>query len=369
MQTVERRTPLLALVAVLLMYAMLGLAYIGAVPAWRGADELAHFGYVRHLALGRGLPVLGTRSADYPMGPSYEAHQPPLYYALGALIYRSGWGPEEVASLRLRVFSLVIGALVGLAAWLLAREVWPSDPAAWILSAEFVLLLPSQTSLFATVNNDSLTQLLFGLVLWLSARVLAKGLSARASCLLGALVGLAMLTKASAALLLVVVPLAITLAVQRQDQGRQGSVGGRAVVCLLAFFGAVGAVGGWWLWRNASLYGDPLGMKALQLYFRSAPSPEYFMKRVGLTYGQYWVLVASWCFRSSFAAFPGMGNRTLFLAAQVYWAYALSWAAALAGHAASRRRAEPEDAVRYALWMLVMTVLLLLGAHARLNSV
>jgi len=123
-ETAEKWRSAGGLAAVLLAYALLGLAYVRAVPAWRGADELAHFGYVRHLAFGRGLPVLGSESADYTLGPSYEAHQPPLYYAVGALVYRAGPRSEEAACVRLRVFSLVIGALAGVAAWLLARQVW-----------------------------------------------------------------------------------------------------------------------------------------------------------------------------------------------------------------------------------------------------
>lgn len=369
MEPIERRAHTLMLGAVLLAYIVIGSAYARVVPAWRGADELAHFGYVRHLALGKGLPVLGTKGADYPFGPSYEAHQPPLYYALGSLVYRVGSPSEEAASVRLRLFSLVIGVFVGLAGYLLAQQVWPHRPAAWVLTSAFILLIPSQAALFATVNNDVLTQLLFAVVLWLAARVLVRGASAKSAGVLGVCTGLAVLTKASAALLLALVPLALVLAAQRGSGAQGGLTGRTAVMCLLAFLGSAAAVSGWWLWRNAVLYGDPLGMRALESYFRSAPSPEYFIRRVGLTYGQYWELVASWCFRSSFAAFPGMGNRTLFLAPAVYWVYAASWMLAAGGMVACARREEADAGRRHALWLLVMTSALLLGAHARLNSV
>lgn len=369
MGPIERRAHTVMLAAVLLAYVVIGIAYARVVPAWRGADELAHFGYVRHLALGRGLPVLGTRASDYPFGPSYEAHQPPLYYALGSLVYRVGSPSQEAASARLRLFSLVIGILVGLVGYLLAQEVWPHRPAAWVLTSAFILLVPSQAALFATVNNDVLTQLLFAVVLWQAARVLVRGASAKSAGVLGVCTGLAVLTKASAALLLALVPLALLLAAQSGSGARRGLTGKTAVVCLLVFFGSAAAVSGWWLWRNAVLYGDPLGMRALESYFRSAPSPDYFIRRVGLTYAQYWELVASWCFRSSFAAFPGMGNRTLFLAPAVYWAYAASWMLAAGGIAASGRRGEADAGRTHALWVLVTTAALLLGAHVRLNSV
>src|SRR5947209_4742735 len=76
-----------ATVLVLAVYLGLSAGHIRYTPIARSSefnyinapDEAAHLGYVRALAVGHRLPVRGD--AEFP---TYEWHQPPLYYALAS---------------------------------------------------------------------------------------------------------------------------------------------------------------------------------------------------------------------------------------------------------------------------------------------
>jgi len=365
----------LGLYGVFAAYFVLGLLYAWAVPPWRGADELAHFGYVRHIALGRGLPVLGGPESLDPRGPSYEAHQPPLYYLVAAPVYLAFRGARpEAVNTAIRVLSLILGALSGALVLLLLKAVFPNRPNVWILGTAFYLLIPSQVSLFATVNNDVLTQLLFTLTLLLCVRCINNNSKPTAAGVLGLVTGLAVLTKASGLLLVVPGLAAIAIGFQEgdgspPDANQPSRKPADAVLGLLLYLLAFAAVAGWWLWRNKVLYGDPLGMSAITSYFARSPTPDYFLRRVGLSYGQYWLLVISWTFRSSFGAFPGLGNRTLFLPNSVYWVYGLAWLAVGAGALKMVISGHTERRQKTPVLLALLTLVLLLAAHVRLNSV
>ena len=66
-------------------------------PPFEAADEHRHYAYVRHLARGYGLPAQGIPVADLEhYGPFQEASQPPLYYALAALVTAGWWHAVRV---------------------------------------------------------------------------------------------------------------------------------------------------------------------------------------------------------------------------------------------------------------------------------
>ncbi len=72
--------------AILVLFAVLSIVYNVATPLFEGPDEAAHFLYIDYLATGKGLPALD----DAPREVLWEGlQQPPLYYALGALL--TGW--------------------------------------------------------------------------------------------------------------------------------------------------------------------------------------------------------------------------------------------------------------------------------------
>ncbi len=64
----------------LLVYLFLASSYFFIVPIFEGPDEWTHTGHVKYIAEGNGLPVM------LPGQGIWGGQQPPLYYALGALL-------------------------------------------------------------------------------------------------------------------------------------------------------------------------------------------------------------------------------------------------------------------------------------------
>ncbi|HLY65044.1 MAG TPA: hypothetical protein VKU60_05880, partial [Chloroflexota bacterium] len=191
------------LVLIVLLYLVLALAYARATPAWQAPDEPAHFNYVRELAETGDLPVLepGAYPASVvPLAPSarptdisafqYEAHQPPLFYALAALAYKLN--PSLFA---VRALSVLFGALLLPVAFWCSRLSVPQCPWLWLAASAFVAFIPVQLFDAGSAENDTLGELITSLLL-LVYLALVSGWSSRWRwAMVGGLAGLAVLTK------------------------------------------------------------------------------------------------------------------------------------------------------------------------------
>ncbi|NLE99376.1 MAG: hypothetical protein GX601_00205, partial [Anaerolineales bacterium] len=128
------RVGLWVLVAV---YLVIGALYAVFTPVWQVPDEPAHYNYIRSLAEGRGLPVLEPGDYDQELmteltsrrfppdlsvdSVEYGDHHPPLYYLLATPVYILSGG--RVVPLRL--FSVVLGAVLLLVAFRVVRTIFP----------------------------------------------------------------------------------------------------------------------------------------------------------------------------------------------------------------------------------------------------
>ncbi|HLB11853.1 MAG TPA: hypothetical protein VJO15_02740, partial [Dehalococcoidia bacterium] len=203
--TVKHHQAPALLALILLAYLALGSAYALNTPLWQAPDEPAHFNYIRDLAQGRGFPVL--QMGDYDQGymeqivaarfPQdmaidrirYESHQPPLYYLLQAPIFLSLEGrslPEQVYTLRL--FSLLLGALLLATIYRAARLIVPGEPVLALGVTGLVAFIPQHLHISGSINNDILGELLLSVVLLLllvrmgrSGRVQGSGSRVRAN--------------------------------------------------------------------------------------------------------------------------------------------------------------------------------------------
>lgn len=321
------RVPISALLGILLFfYFLLGLGYLLLIPPWYGADELAHYGYVRHLAEGRGIPLLGQ--AEYPGGPSYEAHQPPLYYCLLVPFYLLSRSlPEVFQAYLLRSLSLLLGGVTLLITFFLVRYLCPQTPEKALYSVT-LFGLPAVVSLFASVNNDALILLLSALGLWLNVQLFCQGVRWGRVFGVGLVSGLAVWAKMSGLSLVLVGLFSLLLAGERGGgkglkkvfgQGWGIFVGVYLIIVLL--------ISGPWLMRNSRVYGDPLAARQVESFFlqRGTPTPEYFYQRMGFSAGTYWLFVGQWFIRSFVGAFPGRGNHFIFLPTPLYGFFWLLW--------------------------------------------
>ena len=263
-----RNAPLLLL---LLAYLAVGGLYAARTPAWQAPDEPAHYNYVRQLAEGK-LPTIEASDYDeayrrqivsskfapqYAIAPlTYEDWQPPLYYFLQTPVYLLSDGQL----LFLRLSSVLLGTGIVVAAYGVARTIWPRRRWWALVTASFVAFLPQHVAMLASVNNDTLAELLVGAMLWLLLSTLLAPMAAerrqRRWWLLGLLLGLGFLTKATVYMMAVVLGLALVVFYRdRRAQLRRAATR----VVLPAF--VLGAP--WWL-RNLVVYSglDPLGIQA-----------------------------------------------------------------------------------------------------------
>jgi len=277
------------LIVILSLFLILGVVYSIVTPLFEASDELWHYPLVRHLSTGGGLPVQDPEN----VGPwRQEGSQPPLYYALMAaatawidtsdaddvrwLNPHADMGvphpdrnvnmvihtereqfPYRGTVLAVRVvrwLSVLMGAVTVWAAYALARVVVPGDEVVALATAAITAFNAMYLFVTASVNNDALVIMLCALALWLMAQYLAHPPTPTHWVLLGAIIGLAALTKASALGLLGLAGLLVAYRAWRVGSWRDLFVNGVLVGVPVLL------VSGWWFVRNWRLYRDPLGL-------------------------------------------------------------------------------------------------------------
>lgn len=282
-----RRTGI-ALSLIVGLYLCFGAWHLAATPMFEKPDEEWHAAYVAYLAERGQLPPLVI---DEDLNPAYQiAGHPPLYYATSALIIRAlglqlappaldsnpFWAypapgtvpdnknrflhspaeisqPEFAALYLLRGLSLILGIGTIIAAFGIGR-VLTGQAMLGLMSAALVAVLPQYTFIASSISHDALVASLSGLGILALVFALTRDDAWKYWIFFGGAAGLAALTKASALLLpLFGAAVAVAVGVHRRSKrtairGVGASLGLWLVIC------------GWWYVRNATLYGDPLGI-------------------------------------------------------------------------------------------------------------
>lgn len=263
--TGRRLTPIL--IAIVVMYLLLGGLYAALTPPWQVPDEPAHYNYVAQIAgAGRCCPVITPSDWDSPYLEElkaeqfpedadlstigYEDHQPPLYYLLAWPVFLATGGDL----LALRLFSVLLGAGVVLAAYGVVRRLFPQNGVLALATAAFVAFVPQHLAMMAGVNNDSLAELIAGLLLFVAiGYVQSAHRRWTHPAVIGALVGMAFLTKLTIyGPALAVAGLAVLLRwrIERRSVGwLAGQVAWVAGIALV--------LGALWWGRNLAVYGWP----------------------------------------------------------------------------------------------------------------
>jgi 4-amino-4-deoxy-L-arabinose transferase-like glycosyltransferase len=247
-----------ALAAILIGFAILALVYSLVTPLKYGPDEPAHFIYIRSLATTFSPPPIArTQTHTEDSIASHEGHQPPLYYAVMAVPYAilNAFGPPADTIWRvLRILGIAIGVFWIYFVYRLAREYFASEAYA-LATAAFVALIPNAAYTAGVVNNDIMIALLFT---WAMVPILrffkTESLSNREAAALGALTGLAILTKAQALILVGVFAIAALAVCRRRHYANAGGVLRAAAIVL----GVAVIVSGWWFVRCWIVYGTPM---------------------------------------------------------------------------------------------------------------
>lgn len=341
---------------IIAIHVMLGSAYWLYRPYGAPPDEGPHGLYVRELAVERRLPVFSASDRD-----NYEAHQPPLYYALGVPFYliAKTVGADEPAS-GVRLLSLILGGLCILVAYSAVSVLLSGRSGTALACAGFVAFLPMHVALSSSVANETLTELVFGLTLLLVGRMLVHGASWQNTRWLGLVLGAGLLTKTSCVLLFPIVVLAYSLLWQRGALSPKGALRHLGAVAGISL-----ALGGWWLIRNTVLYGDPFALTKFEEAFAHTAKPDFWLSR-GWPWVQYFMLVTGWTFASFWGVF---GHMKVFMPSVIYYILAgVTLAAALRCiRPVAELRASSAGARDIILVYLVATVLVLL-VFVRFNT-
>jgi hypothetical protein len=325
-----------ALTAVLVAFLVLGAVYSIATPLFEAPDEVQHFFHVKHIADGKGLPVL------LPEGEALyaqEGGQPSLYYLLGAMAsfwidtgnaddllqynpYVNVGIPSLVGNKNvilhatreafpyrgavlavhlLRWLSVLFGVLTILATYLVALEVIPGQRALALGAAAITAFNPQFIFTTSTVNNDGLLVALCSLAVFFSVLILTRGPSRWRWVGVGFTVGLAALTKLTGVGLLA--PVLVVVAIIAVRRSRRAAMEGAIIVV-----GLVAIVAGWWYMRNWFLYEDITGMSR---FFEALGAPpgrrltldqfvgelEGFRLSYWAVFGWFNVLAGRWVYR------------------------------------------------------------------------
>lgn len=322
-QAANRRLAVVALGLIVAAYLVLATFYSVVVPLGEGPDEPGHAGYAFFLARENRLPVqrFDPSQSDVPG----EGHQPPLAYLLAsaavrllppdartpdvvgnprfmwnggdqanALVHGSReywpWQGSTLAWHLARLVSVGLGAVTVVLTFLVARQIDcrlqiadyslrdSQSPISNlqspmpVLAAALVAFNPQFLFTMALITNDALLVTLSALLLWLVVRTrnrepgTANLPSIVHALAVGVVLGLALITKQSAMLL---VPVALWSVLPKRDWSR---VWARRALAQAAAI-TVGAIGvaGWWYIRNRRLYGDLLGLAAFRAEFATQP--------------------------------------------------------------------------------------------------
>lgn len=355
------------LALLLAIYLGLGLTYAIQMPLFESPDESSHLSVIHYIARRRRLPPRRLPERRITTGAAMAAslrwaeppryYTPPLYHALGALLtapfpmtdlpdrlipspsWEAGYAPQANsdpwnknvyvhlpdetlagsptvrAAAMLRAVSLLCGAMTVICAYALARTLWPQRPDLALGVAGWIALNPEFLSLSIGVTNDPLTIALFSLALVWMIRLMSRPrkdveMPCRPAAWagLGALVGVGMLAKQSAMMLLPLGGLAILgphlpSREQRRPEWYSDQVLRQVVVEGAAFGVTALLVGGGWYLHNALRYGIGDAMGLATHFLSQPPLTSFGLREVWQVFRSYWaafgwtlVLAPTWVY-------------------------------------------------------------------------
>ncbi len=273
-------------VLVWLAFIILALAYSIITPPFEMGDETRHYAVVKYMADTGKLPIQEPGEAQYHW--SHEGNQPPLYYALLALV--TSWidtgtwqdvywyNPHTTVGVPLRPdnknmtihtdqetfpwqdytlavrlgrwVSISLEAVTVAVAYLIALQLFQGQRWLSVATMSLTAFTPMFIFISSAINNDNLVVMICTVTLWRLIRLAQGEPTWGQIAWLGIWVGLGTLSKLYAWGLLPLTGLVLLW------HGYQTRAWGRMIGQGLFFGGMVFLVAGWWYIRNIILYGD-----------------------------------------------------------------------------------------------------------------
>ncbi len=324
-------------------FVLLAWAYGLTLPAWENLDEAEHFSAIRYVVETGRLPVHEAAvQAEYYF--RQEASQPPLYYLLMGGVVRLlslptadanaylvhnpflACGPADQPYNRnalyhnphreappwrgawltlhvLRAVSPLLQLVTVVGVYAIARLVLPQHSAIALLAAALTAFNPQFLLVASGVNNDNLVTPLATVGVYLTLRARQQGFTWKYCVGLGALAGLAGLSKLSGLLLLPFIGLALLEIAWRS---RATSHVSRFVFYGVLTGAAAVAVCGWWFWRNWQLYGDLTALAPMLDWVGRRGGSSLPLNESGLMFRSFWGQLACAFYSDGFYLFFGV---------------------------------------------------------------
>jgi Dolichyl-phosphate-mannose-protein mannosyltransferase len=236
----------------------------------------SHFGVDERLARVQYIKKVAQTWVAPLASDGWEMFQPPLYYYIGAIVYRI-FGSDASALKAVQFISCLSSAGLALLAFLYCRVFFRENIRAQWLAMAFAAFLPMNIYITPRINEDTFAGFVIATAIYGFVRWGKEELSFKQAALLGIGVGAAMLTKFSA--LVVMLGGLMFLGIRAFSHCRKKDWALVGVYLLSVFL-----VCGWFYGRNVAFFGKPfVGNWDPVSGFRHGQSPrsrtpEYYLQ-------------------------------------------------------------------------------------------
>ncbi|HUN54403.1 MAG TPA: hypothetical protein VMU29_04530 [Smithella sp.] len=231
----------------LCIWTILACNNIFKLPAALGFDLEGHIEYIRYVADNMSLPYASD---------GWQMFQAPLFYVLSAVVYKafSGFLNNIPMEQILRVLPMLFGALQIELGYRTMKLVFPNRNNLQIIGTWICGTMPMNIYMSQIISNEPLAGLLSAIVLFLCIKgiIVPNNNSIRSAAILGLFLGLALLSKAHAIVLIPIVAIRHLMMYSSEAKMRKN-------LCkpFLTMAGVAFLVAGWYYIRNWIKLGKP----------------------------------------------------------------------------------------------------------------
>ena len=234
------------------LWVLLAANNFGKIPVHIGFDIKGHMAYVHYVAENWRVP-LPTEG--------WTMFQAPLYYLISAPIYGllARFLSPEGLTRALRFIPLLCGMAQVEICYRAVRSIWPERRDLQVTGTILGGLMPMNLYISQYVGNEPLAGCVVAMTVLLALRMLhdpAQARSMRAVVVLGFFLGLALLAKLTAALMILPLVLVISYGGYAASD-KTGRSGARTLGMLVAVFAVACLVSGWYYLGNWIALGKP----------------------------------------------------------------------------------------------------------------
>jgi 4-amino-4-deoxy-L-arabinose transferase-like glycosyltransferase len=267
------------LVTILVLALLLRIIFAIIVPIFEKPDEKAHFEFIEYISTYKKLPVQEVTN------PTAEFFQPPFYHFSVSFILsfiKTFTNNVFYQVVLLRLPSVFFSILTLCLIYKISSLIFKNKALNLGILA-FAAFLPSHANFNSNVTNANFADFLSTLILYLLLVILIKGENYKKILLLGLIAGISLITRLSIIPVIIAIPFAFIVKYYPDIKKAIKPVALIAIIALL--------ISSWLFVRNINLYGDFLGVNAMN---RASPPDiikfdlSFIARLLGWTFVTFW---------------------------------------------------------------------------------